>query len=557
MFKIGLSGQMFDDVSIWEHLYAAAENGYETVELRSTHINPDVSDAVISEVKKFLQDNNITVNALSCFTGNYGLLDENGAENAFEVFKKYVELADKFEAKMIRVWSAWQESKEADENVWNKAALWMRKSAKYASEHNKKIVMEMHHGTLCDTADSSLKLLEMIGCDNVGLTLDPVNLYQVPENYTEKTITKLGKHIFNVHIKDIVELQTDENPYCFEYGFYAKHIGRFTPVKYEPKDAKRYFEHRRIGMGGVDWNGVISALKKIGYEGAIIVESVDEGNKYMPSKWNLAKACYRDVKTLVLNIKTNSNWHKKSVDKKGFYHVVSTKRDETNVAEMFRLNLDSGDSYELSSDNLEMNVLVVKGKIKIDGSTLSDELNHLDSFYMPGKSKINITAIEDCSLYIGAAPCDGYGKPFVRKMDFSLPIGDIHQIHGEGSGAREVMFTLAPQDDASRLICGVTWSGDGAWTSWKPHQHEKDLEEVYCYFDIKDDKYGLHYSYNTDETFNDAEVYVIRNGSMVVAPNGYHPTCAIPGCKNVYFWVLAAHSHNSRSYELAITDPNM
>lgn len=557
MFKIGLSGQMFDEVSVWDHLYAAADCGYDTVELRSTHINPCVSEDIIFEVKEFLQEKNITVNALSCFVGNYGLLDNAEAQNAFETFKKYVELADVFDAKMIRVWAAWQESKDANIDVWEKAAFWMRKSAEYAKEHNKKIVMEMHHGTLCDTADSSLKLLEMIGCDNVGLTLDPVNLYQVPENYTKKTITKLGKKIFNVHIKDIIELQTDESPYCFEYGFYAKHIGRFTPVEYQPKEGKRFFEHRRIGMGGVDWNGVISALKEIKYDGALIVESVDEGNKHMPSKWNLAKACYGDVKALVSNVRTNGNWHKKSIDKKGFYHVVSTERDETNVAEMFRLNLNRGDTYELVSGNLEMNALVIKGKITIEGCGLSDELNHLDSFYVPGQSKIFITATEECSLYIGSAPCDGYGKPLVRKMDFSLPIGDIHQIHGEGSGSREVMFTLAPQDAASRLICGVTWSGDGAWTSWKPHQHEKDLEEVYCYFDIKDDKYGLHYSYNTDESFDDAEAYVVRNGSMVIAPNGFHPTCAIPGCRNTYFWVLAAHSHNSRSYELAVTDPKI
>ena len=162
--------------------------------------------------------------------------------------------------------------------------------------------------------------------------------------------------------------------------------------------------------------------------------------------------------------------------------------------------------------------------------------------------------MEDCSIYIGAAKCEGYGKPFVRKMDMSLPLGDIHQIHGEGSGSREVMFTLAPQDAASRLICGVTWSGDGAWTSWKPHQHEKDLEEVYCYFDTEK---GLHYSYNSGESFADATAYVITDGDMVIAPKGYHPTCAIPDSKNTYFWVLAAKSHAQRRYDLAVTDPNI
>ena len=109
--------------------------------------------------------------------------------------------------------------------------------------------------------------------------------------------------------------------------------------------------------------------------------------------------------------------------------------------------------------------------------------------------KLTITAKEDCIFYIAGAKYEGIGEPHFRKFDITLPIGDVHQIHGEGVGQREVMFTLAPQDSASKLICGLTWSGEGAWTSWPPHQHEKDLEEVYCYFDMPLPKFGFHISY--------------------------------------------------------------
>ncbi len=555
MFKIGLSGKMFDSSSIWEYLTAAVDLGYETIELRSTHIRPDMSDDEIEKIKVFLKKNKISVNAISCFTGNYGLLSETEAEKAFEIFRKYVKLAVAFNAPMINMWATWQSSFEADDTVWERTACWMKKSSEYADKHKKKIIIETHHGTLCDTADSCLRLLKMIGCDNVGLTLDPVNLYQAQENYTEKTINKLKKHILNVHIKDIIELQTDNNPYCFEYCSYVKHLQNLTTVVCSPKEKSRYFEHRLIGNGAIDWHGVIKSLTDIGYTGALIVDSVDEGNKYMPSEYNLAKRCLVDVKNLLSSPRTNCNWHKKSIDMPGWYHVVSTQKGDTKVAEMFRLNLEKGKQHILSSGNLEMNAVVVKGDIKIDGCGMVDILSLTDSFYIPGNSTVMITAESDCSVYIGAALCEGYGKPFIRKMDKTLPIGDIHQIHGEGSGSREVMFTLAPKDAASRLICGITWSGDGAWTSWKPHQHEKDLEEVYCYFDM--DGYGLHYSYNTNECFGDLETYPVRNGSMVIAPHGYHPTCAIPGSRNVYLWVLAAHSHDSRSYELAVTDPNL
>ncbi len=312
MLKIGLSGQMFDDRSVWEHLEAAAKYGYDTVELRGTHVNPNTSAEMLEEIKSFLADKGITVNGLSCFTGNYALLDEDGCLTAFEALKKYVDIAELLSARSVRVWPGWIESAKASDEVFARAAKWMKKSAEYAKEKGILLFMEMHHGTLCDKADACLKLLEMIDCDNVGLTLDPVNLYQVPENYTHETVNKLKKYIFNVHIKDIVELATDSNPYCFEYSFYAKHIGRFTPVHYEERAQKQYFTHRRILQGGVDWHGVISALEGIGYDGAVVVESVQEGNQYLPSGANLAKVCMDDVKELLKGARTNRNWKKAS-----------------------------------------------------------------------------------------------------------------------------------------------------------------------------------------------------------------------------------------------------
>ena len=90
---------------------------------------------------------------------------------------------------------------------------------------------------------------------------------------------------------------------------------------------------------------------------------------------------------------------------------------------------------------------------------------------------------------------EGIGHAFFRSFDLSQPVGDIHQIHGEGIGQREVMMPLSDKDEASRLICGLTWGGEGAWTSWPPHQHEKDLEEVYCYFGMPLPHFGFHISY--------------------------------------------------------------
>lgn len=249
-------------------------------------------------------------------------------------------------------------------------------------------------------------------------------------------------------------------------------------------------------------------------------------------------------------------WSVKSPETLGFHKVITPENSECKVAQIFRLNLKKGDSYTLNSENLELHPVLISGKAELSGhKTLNNKMDKFDSFYIPANDCIKITAIEDCIFYIAGAVYEGIGEPIFRKFDINLPIGDIHQIHGKGVGQREVMFTLAPKDKASRLICGLTWGGDGAWTSWPPHQHEKDLEEVYCYFDMPAPKFGFHISYLKSGEVEDIVTHTVQSGTMVQAPCGYHPTVASPGTRNTYLWVLSSFTPSSRSYDLAILDP--
>lgn len=556
MFKIALSGQMFDDLSVWEHLSAALDYGYDAVELRSTHISPATNRDTKEAVKHYLRDHQLPISCLSCFVGNFGLLSDEECQEALKTFRKWLGIAEEFQSPMIRLWPAWVESALAADEIYEKAAGWIRKCADLAQEKGVSIAMEMHHGTLLDTAESSLRLLEAIGKKNVGLILDPVNLYQVPVADIGGCIRKLGAHIFDVHIKDIIKLASPAHPGCFRYDFYAEHIGRFTKVVPPAADREDYYAHRRIGMGGVDWPAVIAALKEIGYHGYLAVESVSEKDAYMPSGRELAAACMRDVHSLLKEKPSLPDWHIVSPEEPGLHKVVAPGKTPNKAAYIFRLNLRPEEKYRLASGNLEMNPVLIQGSCRIVGCGMEEEMHKLDSFYIPGQSEINITAGKAGAVfYIGAGLYEGIGKPFFRRCDLTLPLGEIHQIHGEGSGQREVFFTLNEEIPASRLICGLTWGADGMWTSWPPHQHEAQLEEVYCYFDMPSPHMGFHISYGTDETFRDPRIHVVSSGHMVLAPNGYHPTVAIPGTRNTYFWVLAAHSPETRGYNYAQTDP--
>ena len=167
------------------------------------------------------------------------------------------------------------------------------------------------------------------------------------------------------------------------------------------------------------------------------------------------------------NVRRMEKWAVQSPEEPGFHRVITPDTCECHAAQIFRLNLPAGESYTLSSGDLEMNAVVIYGAATLGGHpVLSAEMDRFDSFYIPAQESVTLTAKEDCVFYIGAARYEGIGQALFRKFDLSLPIGDIHQIHGSGSGQREVMFTLAPQDEASALICGLTWGGDGTWTSW-------------------------------------------------------------------------------------------
>ncbi len=255
----------------------------------------------------------------------------------------------------------------------------------------------------------------------------------------------------------------------------------------------------------------------------------------------------------MMNLK---DWKITTPQEEGFFEIVSPTSNDCQALYFYRLNLAKGNTYNLDSGALEMNAALIKGKAKIKSDLLDDSIEKLDSFYIPGQTKVKISAEDDSIFYIGGAICEGKGEQFLRKFNLELPLGEIHQIHGSGVAEREVFFTLNPEISASRLICGYTWGKIGGWTSWPPHQHEEHLEEIYCYFDMPQSNYGFHISYLETGKISDSEVHVVKEGDVVLAPKGYHPTVATPKTQNIYFWILAALDSNSRRYDLAIPDPN-
>lgn len=208
-----------------------------------------------------------------------------------------------------------------------------------------------------------------------------------------------------------------------------------------------------------------------------------------------------------------------SPDSPGLHMVVSPENSDCKTTWGFRLNLEKGSEFRLSDEMPELNSALITGKAEIAFEATTFQLEERDSFYLPASHTLVINALTNLVFFLGGAPCEGKGSFFMRKYDLTLPLGNTHQIHGKPPYQREVFMTITKEDPGSRLICGITEGEPGAWTSWPPHQHSVDLEEIYCYFDIPKPKFALHLSSRKPGEIE--EVYPVSTGDFVIVPEGF------------------------------------
>lgn len=247
-----------------------------------------------------------------------------------------------------------------------------------------------------------------------------------------------------------------------------------------------------------------------------------------------------------------ANWKYPSSEKPGLHFVVGPGNSILRETSIFRLNLPAGGTEIVFDPRLELNAVLVEGAAVVDGPEGRQELFRLDSFYLPAGVRILVSSDTGAVLYLGGAVYEGRGSYFMRRYDPDLPLGQIRQVHGQPPYERMVFMTLNQEVPASRLICGITWGDVGGWTSWPPHQHTIDLEEVYCYFDLPLPRFALHLASRRPGIVE--AVHVVSTGDCVVVPEGYHPTVGIPDARSCYFWVMSAHRPESRRYDLAKAD---
>jgi len=138
-----------------------------------------------------------------------------------------------------------------------------------------RFALEVHPAEIAHDIASAERTLEAIGHrKSFGFNYDPSHFAYQGVDYV-KFILKFSDRIFHAHMKDVWF-----SPVATEAGIFGGHT--------EFGDVRRHWDFRSLGRGSVDFEEIIRALNRIGYNGPLSVEWEDIG---MDREHGAAEAC--------------------------------------------------------------------------------------------------------------------------------------------------------------------------------------------------------------------------------------------------------------------------
>jgi sugar phosphate isomerase/epimerase len=124
-----------------------------------------------------------------------------------------------------------------------------------------RFAFEVHPGQIAfDLYSAEMALEALDGREEFGFTFDPSHLHWQGVDPVE-FVRRFADRIYHVHIKDV----------ALSLNGRSGILNSYLPQG----DARRGWEFRAPGRGGIDWEGAIRALNASGYDGPLAVEFKD------------------------------------------------------------------------------------------------------------------------------------------------------------------------------------------------------------------------------------------------------------------------------------------
>ena len=197
MLKIGLTSVTFRKLSAEEIIKYCVDCKIGVIEWGSDiHVpSGDVDKARF--IKTECEKNGISVSS-------YGTYYKCGTyENAESAFSEYLKVAEILGAPTMRIWVGDRDFEKADDAYMEKIVSELQMICDMAKEKNIEIGCEFHRGTLCNSKESSLKMIERVNRENFGMYFQ----YEPKVSFEENcdTLEKFIPSLKNVHVFNIDE----------------------------------------------------------------------------------------------------------------------------------------------------------------------------------------------------------------------------------------------------------------------------------------------------------------------------------------------------------------
>jgi 5-deoxy-glucuronate isomerase len=224
-------------------------------------------------------------------------------------------------------------------------------------------------------------------------------------------------------------------------------------------------------------------------------------------------------------------------------------------------SLAQGENFHGQTEGRELAVVLLGGRCSVESSagTWRDLGLRANVFagrpftlYLPVGTSFQVKAETDCDLAFCYCRAE---ESFPAKL--VTPDEVRVEIRGGGNATRQIRHMLTPEFPAQRLLIVEVYTPAGNWSSYPPHKHdvhhppdEVDLEEIYYYRMDRPEGYAIQRVYTADRRLD--ATLTVRDGELVLVPEGYHPVVAAHGY-NVYYLNALAGSARSMA---ASDDPD-
>ena len=288
--KIGLMIEPIDPgLSYTENLKKASELGFKVVQLWYKDIVAQ-SRGDHKQFLKMLKSLGLELKSLGAYTD---IIDPDIPRvTIMKNFKKVIDFASEADVRFVITESG---GRPGLLEGWDEMISRFSELAEHAGSRGVIVLVENGPGVMVGSTELMLRMMRELNSENIGINFDPANLVLIPDDVV-KAVKALGSYIMDTHAKDSIllkkgsgrlvpdnRLAVPDNRLAVPDNRLAvleEHI--FVMPKGEdfihlPEDVTWVLPP--IGEGDVPFEEYISALKKTGFKGDLIIEYQGGGNR--------------------------------------------------------------------------------------------------------------------------------------------------------------------------------------------------------------------------------------------------------------------------------------